>query len=810
MSRHAISLLLVFLLAIACTGRPFRPDIPANTWVQVRQDQFGARRCSSFRFVPDQGRFLLWGYHEWNVYIYGNPDIPWEDNTEYDLVAFDPDSLRWLNVLPRGKESLWADSLPPMHLSKFYHGITTGSYRTGLAERDGVLRPDLNVVYDQVTFDTKRRRMVYFTGGRTLAYNIDSRVWSDIAGADSPPPVLGGSLCYDPFNDEIVLVGGGNVAERWPEGDLRGYAGTWIYSCGEGQWRRLQTGGYEPPPRVATRLVCDTKNRRLVLFGGDGQSLFLSDTWLYDTRTRTWQVSQARFAPPPRAGHFTVYDPSTGLVVIGGGYGREGARRDMWGYDPCADRWYALAGEVPEGWYIAADIDPERRLIVLATSSERPEDDRNCDEQFTVRTTYLYRIESKTLVDRSVPVPPRRIELRRSLEAALAGTLPDTARGARMRDALAALPRGRWVRLPEAGRRAELRTWGSCTFDPQAGCLVYWGGGHCGYGGGEYDLFDVAQNTWRSRPLLPEYPGRVWHHGINLHGVTFSGAPWVRHGRKVYAWDPLSRTVINTKMIFLTSGYSPEVLGSYWPQKDSTGDGFGYQKWVTWSFNPATDRWRIIASGLPGLDLTVSTPRGVMAVDYNWGAVGKDDRPDMTEFQGEKVVDNSVYRLDVAAGQWRKLTRGGPWPQNLYEMTALVYDSRRDCLWLHGGGVERNEMWCFSLQSGLWTRLEPRVEGGGPAPVCAREAVYLPQRDLFLTWSRQPGNSGAAGEAWAYSPSANTWRRLNIPEPEDREAGITLSQNRSVAYDPARDLVLMVVGQGGGNQGPVVVYGLRY
>ncbi len=803
-------LLAPFLLLLSgCLTRPKAPDIPANTWVQAARDEFGARRCCSFRFVPEKASFLLWGYHEWNVYIYGNPDIPWEDNTEYDLVAFDPDSLRWLNVFPRGRESEWAADLPPMHLSKFYHGITTGSYRTGLAEREGVLRPDLNVVYDQVTYDSKRRRMVYFTGGRTLAYDIEKREWSDIAGESSPPPVLGGSLCYDPFNDEIVLTGGGNVAERGPDGSLRGYTGTWIYSCADGKWRRLETGGTEPPPRICTRLVCDTKTRRLVLFGGDGQSLFLSDTWLYDTRARTWSISRAQGAPPPRAGHFTVYDPGTGLVIIGGGYDRDGARNDMWGYDPRHDRWRKLAGEVPTGWFIAADIDPERRLIVLTASTERPEDDRNCDEQFTLRTTYLYRLEKRGLIDETPPAPPRHIQLRRSIAGAVDGALPDSAREARIRKFLAEMPRGRWVRLPDAGRRAELRTWGSCSFDSGSGCLVYWGGGHCGYGGSEYDLYDVAANTWRSRPLLPEYPGRVWRHGINLHGVTFSGAPWTRHGRKVYAWDPVSRNIISTKMIYVTSGYNPEALKPYWPQDDSTGDGFGYQKWVTWSFDPGAGRWKLICSGLPGLDLTVTTPYGVMAVDYNWGAIGKEDRPDMTEFRGERVVDNSVYLLHAAEGRWEKLTKNGPWPQNLYEMTALVYDSKRDRLLLHGGGPEQNEIWSFSLRDSLWTCLNPSVQGGGPAPVCQREAVYLPERDLFLTWSYQPGKAGA-GEAWGYSPSANAWRRLDIPEPEDHDAGVTVSQNRCVAYDPGHDLILMVLGQGGGNSGPTVIYGLRY
>ena len=38
------------------------------------------------------------------------------------------------------------------------------------------------------------------------------------------------------------------------------------------------------------RMVCDTRNQVLVLFGGDAQSHYLADTWLYDLKTRTWRA----------------------------------------------------------------------------------------------------------------------------------------------------------------------------------------------------------------------------------------------------------------------------------------------------------------------------------------------------------------------------------------------------------------------------------------------------------------------------------------------------------------------------------------
>lgn len=100
---------------------------------------------------------------------------------------------------------------------------------------------------------------------------------------------------------------------------MAGYTGTWVFR-GE-DWRRLNLK-VEPPPSMNTRLVCDTRNNVMVLFGGDNQHEYLADTWLFDLKTETWRRANAPGWPAARAGHFTVYDPETGWVIIGGGYNR--------------------------------------------------------------------------------------------------------------------------------------------------------------------------------------------------------------------------------------------------------------------------------------------------------------------------------------------------------------------------------------------------------------------------------------------------------------------------------------------------------
>ena len=92
--------------------------------------------------------------------------------------------------------------------------------------------------------------------------------------------------------------------------------------------------------------------------------------------------------PEPRAGHFTVYDPEFGWIILGGGYNRRDLT-DMWAYDVKQARWLRLQGEVPVGFYVSADIAPKERLILLTTSTRAPGDLSTCNTLYPVRTTYL-------------------------------------------------------------------------------------------------------------------------------------------------------------------------------------------------------------------------------------------------------------------------------------------------------------------------------------------------------------------------------------------------------------------------------------
>ena len=758
--------------------------LPANRWVEIARDAAGARPGSAIHYVPDAHAFYLWGY------MNDDPDLLQEQPLmripEYDMVTFDPADGHWRNDFPREWEQDWTKRLPLAYLPRTYSGITSGSERTVLRgptdEKEGAPRPDLNIVCDQAVWVPSVKSLVYFTGGLTAAYDVSARRWRDLGPRHSPPPVMGGSLAYDPLHDAIVLFGGGHVAEPGPEGRPAGSTGTWVYELQSHDWRKLP--GAQPPPRMNTRLVTDTRNHVLVLFGGDGQSHCLADTWLFDLGTRAWRRSTAP-GPEARAGHFTVYDPRTGWVMIGGGYNRRDLT-DLWAYDAHEDRWRRLAGEVPAAFYLTADIAPEQRLIVLATSTRKPDDHMTCNILFPVRTTYAYRVEPEGLVQTDEPHVQPNIAKRADETHPPPGV-----------SHLENLPENRWVLLADPGRAAPTRTWGSATFDTDRGQILYWGGGHCGYGGNDVDMYDVANHTWRSSDAAPEFPERLWNHGVREAGVTFGGRPWMEHGRRIYAYDPVSRKMIVVRRLRLTTGYEPALCGQS-PKIGTAPDALvrppsSYVKFVTWTFDPKTSKWEFAGPAPPGVDTTASTPHGVIGINVDWPARLNDAGYLLPWSPASPHQDTAIYLYHAAEHRWERLgNRNDPSPQNLYEQTSLAYDSKRDRMILHGGGLKRDELWTFDFTSLRWRNMQPE----GDIPTASREAIYLPRQDGFLT----VGNA-----AWIWKPSENRWHRVEIPFDGEARAG----ENRAMVYDARRDLVFLVLGAGG-DDGLAQVYALRY
>ena len=211
-----------------------------------------------------------------------------------------------------------------------------------------------------------------------------------------------------------------------------------------------------------------------------------------------------------------------------------------------------------------------------------------------------------------------------------------------------------------------------------------------------------------------------------------------------------------------------------------------------------------------GVDTLVTTRHGVMGVNVNWPSRLNDAGYLLAWSPSQPPEDKAIYLLDVGHKRWKRLSEGQPSPQNLYEQTSLVYDSKRDQVILHGAGQKRDELWVFDIGSQRWKNLLPVVlkPSGAAPPVCDREAVYIPEEDVFLTY-RGSSNSNDGPAVWAYTPSENGWRGVTIPWTTDATTAATANQNRAMVYDPARGLILLVLGHSG-DEGKASVYALRF
>src|SRR5690242_17593221 len=145
---HCVVALLIALAANAAER------LPANRWVELRKDLAGARPGSAVRYVPESHAFFLWGY------MNDDPELLQEQPLmripEYDMVSFDAASPGWKSHFPQAWARQWSKQLPLAYVPRTYSGITSGSERTVIRgatdDKEGAPRPELNIVFDQVTF----------------------------------------------------------------------------------------------------------------------------------------------------------------------------------------------------------------------------------------------------------------------------------------------------------------------------------------------------------------------------------------------------------------------------------------------------------------------------------------------------------------------------------------------------------------------------------------------------------------------------------------------------------------------------------
>ena len=125
-----------------------------------------------------------------------------------------------------------------------------------------------------MAFDSVRQRVVLFGGGSTKGdvfrdtWEWDGAIWTQVSDV-GPAGKYGSSMVFD--GKQVVLFGGQDltVAPSVLTGDTWSWDGRF--------WTQRQDIG--PSPRQFYSMSYDADRSRIVLFGGDIISDYLSDTW---------------------------------------------------------------------------------------------------------------------------------------------------------------------------------------------------------------------------------------------------------------------------------------------------------------------------------------------------------------------------------------------------------------------------------------------------------------------------------------------------------------------------------------------------
>jgi hypothetical protein len=154
---------------------------------------------------------------------------------------------------------------------------------------------------------------------------------------------------------------------------LAASAGAHAQSCGI-LWRQL-TPTLSPPVRYYHAMAGDAARGRVVVFGGQGSTPFLGDTWEWDGTAGgvgAWTL-RSMTGPSRRAWHAMTYDSARQRVVLFGGGGSNGFVGDTWEWDGAAWLQRSNTGPAARGRAgMAYDAARQRTVLFGGASSSGP------------------------------------------------------------------------------------------------------------------------------------------------------------------------------------------------------------------------------------------------------------------------------------------------------------------------------------------------------------------------------------------------------------------------------------------------------
>jgi hypothetical protein len=143
--------------------------------------------------------------------------------------------------------------------------------------------------------------------------DLGSMSWGRAPASGRPFPRYGESLTFDPARRQWVLVGGYDSTYR---------IDVWVLPIdGPLVWTELPAAGPLPSPRLQHTCTYDPIRDRMIVFGGDSDHGFLSDTWTLELSdsARWTSIPATASSFINRFDHVTLYDQFGDRLITYGG-----------------------------------------------------------------------------------------------------------------------------------------------------------------------------------------------------------------------------------------------------------------------------------------------------------------------------------------------------------------------------------------------------------------------------------------------------------------------------------------------------------
>ena len=189
-------------------------------------------------------------------------------------------------------------------------------------------------------------------GFHTCTFDLATGRWEQHWPANSPPGVccVDGSNCFDLANRRLVRFPGGMLGHgyHWSRGERLKDSAVWLYDEANNEWTNMRPPPYKEPEkysRVAigglnSSATYDPDHEVVWSFGGQSSGGGKDTLWAYDAYANRLSLVRGENPPPLRDGHGIAYDSrNQRLVVFGGQYTTD---ERTWLFDPATNKWEGL------------------------------------------------------------------------------------------------------------------------------------------------------------------------------------------------------------------------------------------------------------------------------------------------------------------------------------------------------------------------------------------------------------------------------------------------------------------------------------